>query len=318
MIKSEHGLIRSVRDLISGRQKIPHNIKGTGDDCAVYRIAYGRYGLFSTDMSVEDAHFNFSWCTHYDAGYRSMTANISDIFAMGGRALMAFVSIGLPAGMEEDEVLQAYHGMIDCANRHGVAIAGGDTVSSHKLVLAISIYGETGNPVMRNGAKPGDYIYVTGNTGMSLLGYELFRSGADGSVYPESAVKHLRPEPCACVEHVLSKYSPTAMIDISDGMLSDMERLCEESSCGFELYAENIPIPREVASYCESSSKDPLDYSLRSGEEYELILTSKKEIRNDNRVSLIGKIIPEGKYIITGSNRIPADTAGFDHFKKEV
>lgn len=318
MITGEFDLIRSIRKLVKSRQDTPEGITGIGDDCAVYFITEGRYGLFSTDMSIENAHFDLSYCTRHDAGYRSMAANISDIYAMGGKPLMAFVSLGIPSAALEQDVMDIYNGMIDCAAEHGVFIAGGDTVSSGSLILSISVYGEAVNPVMRSGAAPGDYIYVTGSTGGSLLGLELLKSGTGAGEYPESVARHLRPEPCGMSGQVVSVYSPSAMIDISDGLIADLEHICEESRCGYELYAGRIPLPREVAGYCKARSLDPLNYALRSGEEYELIFTSKLKIEDNSTATLIGKIIPEGKFITMNNSRRPVNEPGFDHFKRTV
>lgn len=316
MITGEFDLIRKIRELVKNRQNTPEGITGIGDDCAVYRIADNRYGLFSTDMSLEHVHFDFSYCTHYDAGYRSMAANVSDIYAMGGRPVMAFISIGIPSSVAEDDVIKIYDGMISCAQKHGVFIAGGDTVSSDRIILSVSIYGETAHPVMRSGAQPGDYIYVTGSIGGSMLGLELLQSGADVSAYPESAAKHLRPEPFAHVSELIQTYSPSAMIDISDGLAADLDHMCEESRCGCELYAEKIPVPPEVTGYFKSRSLDPLQYALRSGEEYQLVFTSKLKIEDNSFASLIGKIIPEGKYITINNSTVPFTGSGFDHFKR--
>jgi len=316
MITGEFVLIRGIRELAAARQQAPNGTTGIGDDCAVYRISDGRYGLFSADMSIEGVHFDLAYCTHYDAGYRSMAANVSDICAMGGRPMLALVSAGIPSSLQKDEIMKMYDGMIDCAQKHGVFIAGGDTVCSDKLVLSVSIYGETAQPVMRSGAKPGDYIYLTGSTGGSMLGLELLRSGAGTAEYPESAAKHLRPEPFAEAGKIVREYSPTSMIDISDGLVADLEHICEESSCGYELHAEDIPVPAEVSVYCKARSADPLDYALGSGEEYQLLFTSRLKIEKSSTVSLVGKIIPEGKYIIINNSRKPVTADGFDHFKR--
>lgn len=316
MITGEFDLVRSIRKLVAERQGSPEGITGIGDDCAVYRISEGRHGLFSTDMSLEGIHFDLSYCSLYDAGYRSMAANISDIYAMGGRPVMAFISLGIPPSTGESAIIKAYDGMIDCAAGHGVFIAGGDTVSSEKLILSISIYGEAPHPVMRSGAAPGDYIYVTGSIGGSMLGLELLQSGDGVQAYPESAAKHLRPEPFKAVGDLLEEYSPTAMIDISDGLAADLEHICEESNCGYELYAKNIPVPDEVSRYCKAASTETLKYALGSGEEYQLVFTSKLKIDDNSRASLIGKIIPEGKYIIVNNISSPVSGTGFDHFKR--
>lgn len=313
MITGEFDLIRSIRELLATRQRVPSALSGIGDDCAIYRISEGRYGLFSADMSIEGVHFSFSWCRYYDAGYRSMAANISDIHSTGGKPVHALVSLGIPIYTNADQVLEAYNGMIDCANKHGIVISGGDTVSSEKMIIGISIYGETAAPVTRSGARPGDYIYLTGSTGMSLLGYEILSTGNRVTAYPESAAKHLRPEPFDAIDELRSLYSPTAMIDISDGLLADLNHICEESGCGFELYPENIPVPQEVASYCGRTSTDPLKYLLHSGEEYQMIFTSHQKIDGQS-ASYIGKVIPDGKYIIINDVRTEAGIKGYDHF----
>jgi len=313
MIGGEFELIRRIRELVNSSQCIPDSVTGIGDDCAVYKISENRFGLFTTDMSIEKRHFDLNYTSWYDAGYRSMTANISDIYAMAGRPVMAFISAGVPAHASEENVLESYRGMIDCANRHGVTIAGGDTVSSDSFLLGISLYGETSSPVMRSGAEPGHFIYCTGSLGGSLLGLEVLKSREGAADFTESVMKHLRPEPYAGVEVILRDYSPSSMIDISDGLLSDLNHICEESGCGFELFAQSIPVSAEVESYCSGKSIDPLSYAMYSGEEYELIFTSPKEIKN-GFVSLMGRIIPEGYYIIKDNVRTGIVIEGFDHF----
>jgi thiamine-monophosphate kinase len=316
MIKSELELLDSIRKKVNAAQKLPENIHGIGDDCAVYRISDGRFGLFSTDISIENVHFDLGYASLSDTGYRAMAANISDIYSMGGKPLLALVSIGIPSRLSENEISQLYDGMILCSQKYGVFIAGGDTSRSEKLVVNIAIYGEAASPVYRNGARPGNRIYLTGCTGLSGLGLEILRNNTEINRYPASAEKHLRPEPRGdIINAVLEHYSPTAMIDISDGLLNDLGHICRESGAGFELFTDSLPVHDELKEYCRISGRKQEDYLLYSGEECELIFTSEKNISGIPGISYIGNITPGGHILVSGDSRTQVTVKGYDHFK---
>lgn len=316
MITGEFRLIDLIKEKVNRTQGFHPGITGIGDDCAVYRISHNRYGLFSTDISIEDVHFDLSYTSLFNAGYRSMTANISDIYAMGGNPVLALVSAGIPPHFTDKMADELYDGILECAGRYNTYIAGGDTSKSDKLVINISIYGETASPVFRKGAKPGDSIYVTGNTGLSRLGLEILQTGADISRYPRSVEKHLKPESGGkLIGTIIDDYSPTSMIDISDGLLMDLGHICSMNGCGFELFEERLPADMELKDYCTNKNISISEYSLYSGEEYELLFTSEKEITGNRLITHIGSITAGGFFLVSGESRRPVITAGYDHFK---
>ncbi len=316
MIKGEFKLIESIKERIDRAQKFSEKIYGIGDDCAVYKISDNRFGLFSTDISIENVHFDLSYTSLFNAGYRSMAANISDIYAMGGKPVLALVSIGIPQNITPQMIDELYDGLLACAVKHGTFIAGGDTSKSSELIINISIYGETSAPVYRKGAKPGDRIYLTGNTGLSKLGLEILNSKSASGSFRNSTLKHLQPEPRGdLTEIILKNYIPTSMIDISDGLLIDLGHICEMNSCGFKLYEEKIPVHDELKKFCSDKKISLTDYSLYSGEEYELLFTSEKYITDDERITYIGGITPRGYTLVIDNAETEIKINGYDHFK---
>ena len=316
MIKSEFKLIDSIKEKLDKTQGLLDNITGIGDDCAVYKISQGRYGIFSTDISIEHQHFNLKYTSLFNVGYRSMTANISDIYAMGGKPILALTTIGVPKKFTQEMISELYDGISTCAVKYKTYIAGGDTSVSESLIVNISIYGESFNPIYRSGAKGGDKIYMTGNTGLSLLGLQALQKKYNITGFQKSIAKHLKPEPRGdIINYILEKYEPTAMIDISDGLLSDLGHICKMSNCGFELHLNKIPVENEVKNFCDTKRINTLDYTLYSGEEYELIFTSSKEIIGDNNITYIGDIIPYGYEAVSGNEKALITTEGFDHFR---
>lgn len=316
MIDSEFKLIESIKKKVNSVQAGSERIYGIGDDCAVYRISDSRFGLFSTDISVENVHFDLQYTPLFDVGYRSMSANISDIYAMGGRPVLALVSLGIPPNFSAEMISELYDGILSCAVKYGTAISGGDTSKASELVVNISIYGETSSPVYRNNAGAGERIYLTGNTGLSQLGLEILRNGLDRDKFPMSVEKHLKPEPCgSLIDTILHRYSPSSMIDISDGLLVDLGHICAMSGRGFELYADKIPVHGELADFCAGKKISVTDYSLYSGEEYELLFSTKKEIADDEHITYIGNITENGYYMVSDNSRRPLELKGYDHFR---
>lgn len=319
MIKSELNLIQSIREKVSGIQNYPENLSGIGDDCAVYRISDNRFGLFSTDISIENVHFDLGYTSLFNAGYRSMTANISDIYAMGGKPVLALVSIGIPDKLDENSIAELYDGILSCSQKYGVFLSGGDTSRSGELIINIAIYGETASPVYRNGAKPGDRIYLTGSTGLSKLGLEILQNKQEQDRYPDSVKKHLRPEPYGeIIKIVIELYHPSSMIDISDGLINDLGHICRESGTGFKLYTDNLPVHEEIKRYCSASNISTTGYSLYSGEEYELLFTSKKNVSGIPGITYIGNITPDGYFLISGDQKENIIIEGYDHFTKHA
>ncbi len=324
-IKSEWDLIAKIAQKIElkGLPSASDAAINIGDDCFAYKISNDRYGLISTDMSVEDVHFKTAWATPEQIGFKAMAGNISDISAMGGKPRFAFISIGIPDTVSENYVLSIYDGIIEAANISGTVLSGGDTVLSEKIIISISIYGETIiYPVHRAGAAAGDFIYITGHIGSSKAGLAIFESGDKIKInkYPNLIKRHLIPDIRSSItEQLLNEFSPTAMIDISDGLLSDLNHICESSGTGFELNLNTLPISDEMQLYCLESDIDLYKTALDSGEEYELLFTSKIDTSDCNiskiQITKIGKIVDENYFAIINGRKEIINITGYDHFK---
>jgi thiamine-monophosphate kinase len=226
---------------------------GPGDDCAVL-AAGAKDWLVTTDMLLEGRHFVLAEHGPRRIGRKAMAVNLSDIAAMGGKPTAAFVSVGLPFGAAELVGQELYLGMREVADAFETAIAGGDTNTwSGGLVVCVTVMGEPGpqGPILRRGAKPGDWLMVTGPLGGSILG------------------KHLNFTPRVREGLLLQQHAALhAMIDISDGLSADVFHICEESGCGAVLFAERIPI--NDAARQMQDAKPPLEHALGDGEDFEL------------------------------------------------
>ncbi|MBM3993159.1 MAG: thiamine-monophosphate kinase [Planctomycetes bacterium] len=230
-------------------------IVGPGDDCAVLAASGPEPWLVTTDMLLEGSHFVLAEAGARRVGHKAMAVNLSDVAAMGGTPVAAFVSLGLPR-RPDAEILaeELYRGMRDIADRFGTAIAGGDTNSwPGSLVINVTLLGRAGpqGPVLRRGAKPGDWLMVTGDLGGSIQG------------------KHLDFTPRIAEALELQRHANIhAMIDISDGLSADAFHICEESRCGLVLFAEGVPI--SAAALNMADGRSPLEHALSDGEDFEL------------------------------------------------
>ena len=329
-IKSEWKLLEAVADRIKrdGIKTPPELVLSIGDDCAVFEIDKDTYGLLTTDISIEDVHFKRRMTSSEDIGYKAMMGNLSDIAAMGGVPLYAVVSLGIPAGFTEEEILAVYDGLIEAANSADAAIAGGDISKSGELVINIALYGKVAKSqlVKRKGAVIGDIIYVTGNLGDSRAGLEILLSANSGMIkkFPDLIARHKRPHArLNIVDDILNVFSPTSMIDISDGLLSDLRHICGASSAGFKIFEDKLPLSKELISYAAMKGEDRYQYALSSGEEYELLFTSAKKLAdlmkltiNNIPVVSVGEITGSGFLIQRGDRLKEIAIDGFDHFKK--
>ncbi|MBN2403507.1 MAG: thiamine-phosphate kinase [Spirochaetes bacterium] len=330
-IKSEWELLNSIKDLIT-KKGLPSPsclIESIGDDCAVFQLTKNKSGLITTDISIESVHFKRKFSGFEDIGFKAMMGNISDISAMGGKPNFAFISIGIPDDMTGKDVLSVYDGLLEAANTAGARISGGDTSKSQKLVINIALYGETlkNNLIRRKGAQTGDTVYVTGTLGDSKAGLEILRSGNIQNIrhFPGLIQKHKRPTArFAAVPGIIKKFKPTSMIDISDGLLSDLRHICESSKAGFILNESRIPVSNEIRQYSSVQKKSYYEFAETSGEEYELLFTSGRSsdtpviINKDISVTPIGKITNNGFFVIRNKKKIKIPITGFDHFKKKV
>jgi len=246
---------------------------GIGDDCAVLRLPPAHETLVTTDFSLEGIHFRRNWHPPESVGHRCLTRGLSDIAAMGGEPVAAFLSLALPRDLPQSWVGRFARSLISLAEKFGVTLAGGDTAESPNGILAdIIVLGTVpkGKSLLRSGAKAGDRIFVSGELGGSAAALVRMQSNPRKKLNPRDYRRHFYPEPRIELGRILrEKGLASAMIDISDGLSTDLAHLCEESRVGAELDAALIPRSRVG----KPAPEVDLDLALHGGEDYELLFT---------------------------------------------
>ncbi|HWR15833.1 MAG TPA: thiamine-phosphate kinase [Terriglobales bacterium] len=312
--RPERQLIQRVRSLAqASKPTLRTLITGIGDDCAVLRPPAGHELLVTTDFSLEGVHFRREWHPPESVGHRCLTRGLSDIAAMGGQPLACFLSLGLPAGLPQSWVDRFYRGLLRLASEHNVALAGGDTAQSPAGVLAdIMVLGSIarGKAVLRSGAKPGDRLYVTGRIGLG--GSTVRRLYAGEKIRPSAASGYFYPQPRLSAGHKLQRLA-SAMIDISDGLTTDLSHICEESNVGALVFQTEIPIHRNTN----------LNDALSGGDDYELLFTSSKRVPREIAgltITEIGEIIDRpGMWLQDSNGRTrPLKAKGWEHFSADT
>jgi thiamine-monophosphate kinase len=290
-------------------------LAGIGDDCTVLRLPSARDILITTDFSLEGVHFRREWHPPESVGHRCLARGLSDIAAMGGEPVAAFLSLALPASSSQRWVGRFVRGLLALSKRFSVPLAGGDIAESNSGVLAdIVVLGlvPPGRAVLRSGARPGDRIYVTGKLGASALAFSGLLNGA--KLLPRDYLSHFYPTPRITVGRVLrEKGIPSAMIDISDGLSTDLHHICEQSGVGARIYADRIPV---------TGGAKNLKFALHGGEDYELIFTAPAR-KHVPRTITGAPVTQLGE--ITGTRRVSLvkdghesvlKSAGWEHFRK--
>jgi len=289
--KSEFDFIASLRQrLTASTLKNESLIAGVGDDAAVFRSSAGKETVITTDLLVEDIDFRRTTTPPFLLGHKALAVSLSDIAAMGARPLWSLISIGVPEDVwQTDFVDQVYDGLLELANHYGVQLIGGDTSRTNESIVIDSVVaGEcaTASAVMRSGASPGDQIFVTGSLGAAAAGLRLIERGAhlaeqnladeDSQKLDHVLIRQLRPEPRVGWGIVLGEERlATAMIDLSDGLSSDLNRLCEAGGVGALIDSSLLPIDNRVVELCGRRALDPLQLALHGGEDFELLFTVK-------------------------------------------
>ena len=317
-------------------------IQGIGDDAAIIRSPSGEDCVVTTDLLVEDVDFRRSTTSPELLGHKALAVSLSDIAAMGARPRWALLSIGLPNDVWDSVFThQLYDGYLGLAEQYGVELIGGDVSrTSDKIVVDSIVLGESvsGRAVLRRGAQPGDEIFVTGFLGDAAAGLRLIERGA--RLQPTSGprrleehtvdgllLRQLRPDPRVGWGLLLGQQQiAAAMIDISDGLSSDLNHLCEESGVGALVNAANIPIDNVVREICGRRALDPLMLALHGGEDFELLFAvkpsqvSKLPKRVDGiSVTHIGTIkeASAGVKIAEGARVWDLEPGGWEHFSRE-
>lgn len=289
--KSEFDFINSLRQRAASitTQSL---VAGIGDDAAVIRNIAGKETVISADLLVEDVDFRRTTTPPYLLGHKALAVSLSDIAAMGARPLWSLVSIGVPDDIwQTDFVERLYDGLLDLAHRYGVQLIGGDTSrTTDKIVIDSIVVGEctAGMSVKRSGAQPGDHIFVTGSLGAAAAGLRLIERGAhlaeqhlgdeETQKLDHILLRQLRPEPRVGWGMVLGEERlATSMIDLSDGLSSDLNHLCEASGVGALIDSSLLPVDDRVQELCGRRALDPLQLALHGGEDFELLFTVKPE-----------------------------------------
>ena len=314
----EFGLIKHLTQNIE--LKNPETKYGVGDDAAVLEFK-DKEVLVTTDLLMEGVHFDLIYTPLKHLGYKSAIVNFSDIYAMNGTPKQITVSLAVSKRFCIEDLEQFYDGLKLACQLHNVDIVGGDTTSSVTgLAISITCIGEADKDkvVYRNGAHDTDLICVSGDLGAAYMGLQLLerekRVLADVENpepqfkgYEYLLEKYLKPRPRTDIVRALAeeKIRPTSMIDLSDGLASDLMQICKSSACGARIYLERIPIARQTSALAEEMHSDPVVAALNGGEDYELLFTvplsMQEQIMRLGLVDVIGHITPAstGCYLVT-------------------
>jgi len=338
MKKDELTIIRDIRNKFS----FPETLGiGIGDDAAV--LNFKEFALLTTDLMIEDVHFDLSYTSFYHLGFKIVSVNVSDIYAMGGDLRGFLFSLGAPQTYEEFDEL--FEGIRDALNYYEGFLIGGDLSRSEKLMLSGVAIGECEKPVLRKGAEAGDWIFITSFLGLAEAGLYVLRNLSENDKKIVKSVKNFNSINEENFQHFIPKVDrkstfkgineilqrhlmpmarkpdklrriAKAMMDISDGLLIDLHRLCEESGVGAEIYIDKIPVHPAVAWVAESFNIDAMKLILSGGEDYELLVVSDKENAAEFGLIPVGRIIKDkGIYLIDPEKgRIRAKPEGWQHF----
>ena len=318
---AEKALIAKVRRMARGSN--PAVIAGIGDDCAVLRIPPQHELLVTTDFSLEGIHFRRDWHPAESVGHRCLTRGLSDIAAMGGRPVAAFLSLALPRDLPPAWATRFFESMTSLAQRHHVTVAGGDTAESPNGILAdIVVVGTVpaGKAVLRSGARVGDRIYVSGTLGGSAAAVLAMEANPKKKLAPRDYPRHFYPEARLALGRVLrEKHLASAMIDTSDGLSTDLSHICEESGRGAEVDLSLIPRARVGKPAREVT----LDLALHGGEDYELLFTVPPGKRVPSKIAgvsltQIGTITRARKILARNSKGVAhvLEARGWEHFRR--
>ena len=319
-MKTEFEFIKDLQEKFS--------LKKIGDDCAVLPKDKQTDLVITTDLLVEDIDFRLRWTRAQFLGHKALAISLSDVAAMGARPVWAMLSIGIPEKIwKTDFVEKFYDGWFNLAKKYDVELIGGDVSQTpDKIVIDSIVAGETkkGKAVLRSGAKAGDLIFATGELGGANAGLVLLETGEifENSKFKELFERQLKPHPQTEIGQILGeKNIATSMIDLSDGLSSDLFHICQSSKVGAKIYAEKIPIHPQISNFDLAISD--LFFSINGGEDFELLFTVnpkkifhlKKHLEN-YKISHIGEITANAEIIELVSNKKIeiVKPKGFRHF----
>lgn len=296
-------------------------IKGIGDDAAVISPSKGELTLCSTDSFFEGVDFDLTYFPLKHLGYKVVTAGVSDILAMNGTPQQITISLGISAKIPTQALEDLYHGITSACKEFSIDLVGGDTRASMTgLVITITALGSVRSDkvVYREGAKKNDLICITGNLGAAYMGLQLLEREKrvlsdvqnpepQFAGYEYLLEKYLKPRPRKDIIESMAeeKIIPTSMIDLSDGLASDLMQICKSSKCGARIYLDRIPIAKQTTALAEEMHGDPVVAAINGGEDYELLFTvpleMQEQIMRMGGIDVIGHITEQntGAYLIT-------------------
>lgn len=298
------------------RQESPDLILPNGDDAAVIKIGRSLVAI-TTDAVVENKHFSFSYFSGRQVGIKSVESAVSDLIAVGAVPKGIVIALSISELTETVLIEEVYKGIYAASERLGCQVLGGDlTVNSGGLEVAVTALGHIEKKrdiITRSGAKAGDLVCVTGALGASMAGFRAIRAGLAG--FKATRLKHLQP---LCRFDLCGKLKGVhAAIDISDGLSSEINHICQASHCGAMITASDIPIAPEVRQIAATLNENPLDYALNGGEDYELLLAVAPKRYNDLMGSVIGVFTESPEILIEIDNQQRTlQPRGYDHLVK--
>lgn len=321
----EFGFIRRIKKKFPPSPGVP---VGIGDDAAALLPSGHKYTLLTTDSLLENVHFDFSFSSFYQIGYKAVSVNISDIAAMGGTPRYFLISLGLNQGVNVGDLDHLYRVIQKGAKDSEIELIGGNTtLSKAPCFISLTMVGEVARKevVKRSGAKVGDALYVTGTLGGASAGLDNLKKGNAPKLFPQLVRQYQMPQGrWREGRHLAKQAIPSAMIDLSDGLAADLNHLVEESGVGAELDLKAIPTTPSLRRYAVQSGRSALDYALHGGEDYELLFSvppgkiGKLEgllQRRLIRATRIGSITEQGLSIRSEGKLRPLEPRGFDHFR---
>jgi thiamine-monophosphate kinase len=317
---TEEEIVSLIREMTGTEENI---LCGIGDDAAILRTT-GNI-LATADQLIEGVHFSREYASCTQIGQKTVAVNVSDIAAMGGIPRWALVCLGLPRKLDFADIKDLIQGIVGAASIHQIKIVGGDLSAADSMTISLTLLGDAPpTPILRSNAKAGDHIWVTGTLGDSAAGLQALKRQLGAA---ELIEKHLTPLPRLAEGQILAKKGLTrCMIDISDGLGSDLNRLCRESTVGARVYLDRLPVSKVLRNYAPALGQPEDRFALYGGEDYELLFTASPDLSEDIQsafslpVTNIGEIVPvrEGVRLVDANGKTEPLQWGFDHFKEMI
>ena len=308
---NERDVIRRISALLPPAP--PEVVVPVGDDCAVLKIG-GSTWVAASDMLNQGHHFK-EWAAPEAVGYKAVAVNASDVGAMGGTPRFVLTSGGAP---DPETALRLFEGVAEACERFGIYPLGGDTTSADAITIDVAILGELhAPPVLRSGAKPGDLLAVTGELGAGAAGLLALEHEASG--YDRLVRRYLRPEPRLKAGRAAAELGAGAMMDLSDGLASDVRHVCDLSGVGCDVDLALLPVAQDTTNLARSLGQDPAVLAATGGEDYELLISAPKQVLDaltntiETPLTVVGEITKEGVAFRRGIEPVEG-LSGWDHF----